>query len=450
MTRSRSRQRLDRFLAALARFILRIFFREIEVVGLDKMPDNEPLLIVSNHGNGLVDGMLVAGFVPRPSRFLGKSTLWSHPVVKYLVRLAGAIPVYRRQDEGVDTSQNARTFERCHEELAAGGAIAMFPEGVSHDEPGLLPLKTGVARIALEAEERFGPLGVRILPVGLNFEAPDLFRSRVLVQIGEPIEVSAAEAAGDREAVRALTKAVEEGLRAVTLNYESWRQAELLHCAAEVYARPAVEAPLREKLSKQFALKKAFLSGYRELSGRSPELVVDVLDATGRYDRLLRRLRLEDRQVAASYPRGLVVRFLLRKVWSLAFWRPLAFVGLVINWLPYKIPGWVTRRIGLSTNQRATYKVLISLVLFPAFWALTGALVAWKFGGLWGVAALLLGPPAGYLAITYAETWRALRDESRAYLKLKGRRGVADELKRRRLAVRHEVEKLIEIYGSTR
>ncbi|MDH3746076.1 MAG: hypothetical protein OES47_13340, partial [Acidobacteriota bacterium] len=94
----------------------------------------------------------------------------------------------------------------------------------------------------------------------------------------------------------------------------------------------------------------------------------------------------------------------------------------------------------------ATYKVLMSMVLFPVFWVLACALVTWKLGAWAGLVTIVLAPITGYLALTYAETWRALRDESRAYLTLKGRRGVAEELKRRRQAVFDEVDKLVRIY----
>jgi 1-acyl-sn-glycerol-3-phosphate acyltransferase len=446
-----SRGPLDRLLLVLDRRVLRVFFREIEVVGLENVPSTGPFLLVSNHGNALVDAMLLYGFVPRSIRFLAKSTLWDHPVARYLVRLGGAIPVYRRQDIDADTRQNAGTFARAQEVLAAGSVIAIFPEGTSHDEPDLLPLKTGVARIALEAQERFGPLGLRVVPVGLNFEAPDLFRSRVLVKIGESIEVAEAPESGDgRERVRELIDEVEVALRRVTLNYRSWREAELLHCAAEVYARPAIEVPRREKLSDQFPLRKSFLAGYRELARQDPAIVADVFAVTGSYDRLLRRFRLEDRQVASSYPRALVVRFLVRSIWWLALWRPLAFVGVVFNWLPYKVPGWVTSHLELSTDQRATYKVLMSLVLFPLTWIAGGLVVSWWLGWLGGLGTLLLAPVSGYLALTFGETWRALRQESRAYLALKGRRGAAEELKRRRRAVYDEVSQLVRIYRDLR
>jgi glycerol-3-phosphate O-acyltransferase/dihydroxyacetone phosphate acyltransferase len=174
------------WLVQLARTLTRIFFREIEVVGAERVPEAGPLLVVANHHNSLVDPALVLARLPRAPRFLAKSTLWKLPGLRVLLDAAGSIPVYRRQDAGEDTTRNRETFARCHEVLGAGGAVALFPEGISHDAPRLASLKTGAARIALEAGARFAPLGLRILPVGLVFDQKGKFRSRALLRVGAP------------------------------------------------------------------------------------------------------------------------------------------------------------------------------------------------------------------------------------------------------------------------
>ena len=106
----------------------------------------------------------------------------------------GSIPIYRAHESGAragDASRNDESFARCRAELAAGGALALFPEGVSHSDPQLRPLKTGAARIALSAEaEHDGKLGVTVVPVGLYYERKALFRSSVLLVVGEPIAVA--------------------------------------------------------------------------------------------------------------------------------------------------------------------------------------------------------------------------------------------------------------------
>ena len=187
------------------------------MAGAGRIPRDRPLVLVANHVNGLIDPLLLIGplpDLPAPPRFLAKSTLWKNPLVRPFLELAGAIPVYRRQDEGADPAKNADTFARCHELLAKGGALALFPEGTSHSDPALKPLKTGAARIVLEAERKFPGIGTRIVPVGLLFDAKQTFRSRVLVQVGEPIDPAPEIALGAQDpiaAARALTARIDDG-----------------------------------------------------------------------------------------------------------------------------------------------------------------------------------------------------------------------------------------------
>nr|HRC85409.1 lysophospholipid acyltransferase family protein [Thermoanaerobaculia bacterium] len=267
------RKLLDSFVGFASRWLARIFFRELEVVGRDRLPASGPLIVVANHVNSLVDPLLLLAAAGRPLRFLGKSTLWQNPFLVPVLSLAAVIPVYRRQDEGVDPAQNRETFARCHELLAKGGAIALFPEGISHNEPALAPLKTGAARIALEAEERFGPLGVKIVPVGLVFDAKEEFRSRALVEIGQPFGVEAEleqAKSAPQEASRALTGRIDQALHRVTLNYRSWGEAALIGRAADLFGRRTLAMPGERMFREDLELQRTLIDGFAELAGRYP------------------------------------------------------------------------------------------------------------------------------------------------------------------------------------
>ncbi len=320
------------WIATVARLLLATFFRDVEVVGEERVPAGRPLVLVANHVNGLVDPLLVLGALPLAPRFLAKSTLWKIPVLSRLLDLARALPVYRRQDEGADPAEsggdaarlatNEATFARCFDELAAGGAIALFPEGASHNQPALQPLKTGAARIALGAEAGRASagraLGVAILPVGFTFDARGRFRSRALVEVGEPLDPApelALYASGpdaQAAAVRALTARIDAALQRVTLNYATWDEARLIARAADLYARPGLDVPRFRTLEETFAIRRAMIDGYHDLAVRFPERTKAVAESVRRYDRLLRAFHLKDEQVAAAYPIPSVARFAAR------------------------------------------------------------------------------------------------------------------------------------------
>lgn len=415
------------------------------MVAAERVPREGPLVFAANHINGLVDPALLLLALPRVPRFLAKSTLWHAVILRPFLRLAAAIPVYRRGDPGVDPAANEKTFAHCHAVLAAGGAIAIFPEGRSHNEPALVPLHTGVSRIVLEAEATRGPLGTRIVPVGLTFEDKGRFRSRVLVNVGDPIDPAAQCARyreDPREAVRELTERVREALRAVTLNYPSWREARLIERAAEIYQRPRSELPGETALADRFPIRKAFIDGYETLSARVPERVAAVAEAVESYDALLAYHGLHDRQVAASYPLPGVGRFVAKSLVVMLVRLPLAVAGTVLNGPAFWAVHAVASRLGTTPDVLATYKLFGSLLFYPGLW-LASAAVAWQaLGPAPAVVVLAIAAPSGVVALRFFERRRFFFGEARAYFRLHATHRAAAALEARRNAVLDAVRQL--------
>lgn len=443
---------------ALARLLMKVFFRQVEVLGAERVPRDAPLMLVANHVNSLVDPALLLAFLPVRPRFLAKSTLWSDRVVRPFLTLAAAIPVYRRQDAGVDTSKNASTFAACHAVLHAGGRIALFPEGTSHNEPAVMPLKTGVSRIVLEAEAQRaaeGPtFGTRIVPVGLTFDDKGRFRSRALVLIGEPLDPApevTLYAEDPQGAVRALTERVQDALEAVTLNFPSWEEARLIERAAEIFARPSAELPAEQSLGELFAVHQNFIEGYRVLGERHRDEVDAVAAAVREYDEKLAASGLEDAQVASEYPTGRVALFAVKSLYLMLLRGPLALVGTIVHFLPYRIVGRIAARLASSSaDLPATYKLFASLVLFPLTWTLLALAGGWLGGGLgWGLAVLAAGPLSGFVALRYHERRVFFRRQARAYLRLRSGHPEVAELRRLRAEVAGAVGRLAEVYQET-
>jgi 1-acyl-sn-glycerol-3-phosphate acyltransferase len=153
------------------------FYNDIRITGPEKIPASDPLLIAVNHQNALVDSLIVGWLVPRRVTMTAKATLADNPFIAILFRMLHVVPLRRVSDEvrkenrlPVDRSRNAQAFAEIIELLKGGGALLIFPEGKSHNEAGLEPLKTGLARVALQARDERGITGLRILPLGLVFE----------------------------------------------------------------------------------------------------------------------------------------------------------------------------------------------------------------------------------------------------------------------------------------
>jgi len=439
------RPKLDVLVEGLAKAACFTFFRSIEVTGAENIPRDVPLVLVANHHNSLVDPILVLGTTGVHARFLAKSTLWRVPPARVLLELASVIPVHRVQD-GSDMSKNDETFARCWDVLAAGGAIALFPEGISHDAPHLARLKTGAARIVLGAAERLGVRYISIVPVGLTFEQKGKFRSRALVTIGAPLDPApwiAQQTRDDAGAVRGLTQAVRDALERVTLNYPSHEDVPIIERAAALWQARERELPARMALEEAFQLRQTALRLYERAKARYPQRVAALSARAERYAQRLEQQRLRDEHVAARYPRTEVIAYAIGSATLLFFWLPLAALGSAMNWVPYRLI-WAGARLTPGENLPATIKLVGGFFLYPITW-LAWALLA---GGLWGwgagVAALLLGPLAGWFAMLFHERYEHFWDHARAWATVKLNPREAARLRAERAALHREMRAIAE------
>ena len=179
---------LYRLIKVLVGIGIRLYYREIRVKNRKNIPLDEPLIIIANHPNTLMDAWMIGHICPRPIHFMAKGTLFNSKFKLKLLSSLNMIPINRVGEGKTDGVSNQNSFQACYDILEAGKTLVIFPEGSSYQERHLRDLKSGTARIALEAVKRKeGQLDVKILPMGLNYTQAEKFRSRVLVDIGEPM-----------------------------------------------------------------------------------------------------------------------------------------------------------------------------------------------------------------------------------------------------------------------
>jgi 1-acyl-sn-glycerol-3-phosphate acyltransferase len=388
---------------------LRIFFRRIEVAGLERVPRTGPVIFVLNHPNGLLDPIFILCLAPRPVSFLAKSGVFRMPLIGSLARALDSIPVYRRQDAGEDVSRNRETFERSRALLARGGTIGICPEGVSHSEPRLLPLKSGAARIALGAASCGPGLDVKIVPAGLYYTAKTTFRSAALLYFGEPLGVEpvAVDQDGDppRGAVQALSKRIESALREVVLNAEHEESLATIARAERIFSSADEGAAGEHHLVRELRLRRRFIEGYAFHRVRSFERLAGLEARITRYEESLKHAGLDVEDLSASQlSAGQVARYALKRVLPFLILSPFAFAGALVHYPAYRLAGFFATRFARSEDDVvSTIKFFAAMLLFPLTWgaisALGYALAGWKMA----IAALLTAPAAGYAAVLFFE-----------------------------------------------
>jgi glycerol-3-phosphate O-acyltransferase/dihydroxyacetone phosphate acyltransferase len=414
----------------LARLLVRVFFRSIDVEGAERMPADGPLVLVANHVNGLVDGLVLMAVLPRYPRFLGKATLYRILPLAPFLHLAGVVPVHRAKDaagaSGRAVARNDAAFRTSRELLAAGGFVAVFPEGISHDEARLQPLRTGAARIALGAAFDEGVRGVMTEAAGLIYADKDRFRSRALVRIAPPEGVEQLEQAYEDDpvaAVRALTDHLGQQLAAVAPMYDS-RQDELAYrrVAGVATHDPAEQDDVARALSM--------------VAQRGPAAAAEVAELTAasqRYESDLSLLGLSDDDLARGLTPAGYKRRVGRSALTAALTAPLAALGAVIHFVPYQLMKQIGKRP--SEGMRATVKLLGCTALFAAVYSVIGIRVGRRHGVLAGVAGFLLGPLSGYVTVRWAERMDRLGGLARGRAVVAERGDLAGDLESRRAEI---------------
>jgi 1-acyl-sn-glycerol-3-phosphate acyltransferase len=399
----------DRLMRGLARLLVRVFFRRVEVAGSDLLPERGPVVVVANHTNGLVDGLLLIALLDRYPRFLGKATLFEILPLKPFLKLAGVVPVHRVADrasgtELADAAGNDRAFARCRQLLAEGGVVAIFPEGISHDEAQLQPLRTGAARIALGAAFDAGVEDVVVVPVGLAYDAKARFRSRALLTIGSPFAAGVDPAAyreDPRAATRDLTEHIATELRNVGPDYDTVAQAELLARVADVAALvPAEGRAQPAPLAARDQIARALAEAERDPGNH--ERVERLVAAQARYDRDLDLLGVTDADVASDLDQTHYRRTMLWATTKAVVTAPVALAGAVVHAVPYQVMKRVAAR-PQNEGMKSTVKLLGCAVLFLVEWIVLAVVAGVLWGPVAALATLVGCPLAGYVTVRFAE-----------------------------------------------
>ncbi|HUJ61481.1 MAG TPA: 1-acyl-sn-glycerol-3-phosphate acyltransferase [Kofleriaceae bacterium] len=402
-----------RALVRAFRSIIRLYFREIERVGEPPSADTRGRVFVSNHHNALIDPILVLTDAACEISPIAKSTLWSIPGLRWLLDRAGAVPIVRRKDApDKDASQNAEMFAKIAAHLAGGGNVLIFPEGTSHSEPHLAPLRTGAARMLVAAAER-GGVPPTFQAVALEFDARDDFRSRCLVLWGpvRRLDELGSDGDGERE-VRAITARMDADLRELLVEGDSHDARRLVARVAEMLANDAGDASLSgwSTIGRQVEAAAALLRD------ADPSVVAHVAARIDAYYAELARFGLGDAQLAV--PRAAAHKPRSRWIRRAAL-APLAAPGIALYAIPYFIPRMIARRA--DPDAVSTVKLGTALLVYP-LWA----------AGLVALSFVLIPPPLSLAAaaVVVASPFAALRWLDAYWNRAPGHHATGDDLAR--------------------
>lgn len=414
---------------------VRLYYRRIEFRHAERLPARGPLLVVANHPASLTDVLALGAAVPRRLHFVAYSGLFENPLLGLALRLAGTVPVYRREDAADQMHRNEEMFAACNRLLREGGAVLIFPEGTSRSDRRVEKLRTGAARMALAYEfAPGGPGGLVLLPIGLHFTERTTFRSDVLMTAGFPLELAGLRAAHDADsaaAVRELTDRIQAALEQLILNVPTDEVAQLVRDIERLYLED-----LRGALPGRTELDLARgIAGSVEFYRRSdPERLHRIWVAVSAYRRKLAALDVRDKALREV---GTASEGVPRLFATFLAGAPFAFVGALLNWLPYRLSGAIGRAFSSDPTRVAFARIVCGVVLFPLTYGAVA--LALQRGAHAGPAAIVMvlaaSIPLGLVSLRWFGWLRRERHRLHVALMLSANRRLVVRLRaeRRRL-----------------
>ena len=382
------------------RIAVRIFYR-VQVSGAHNVPANRPVIVAPNHPNAFMDAIAVAVHSKRQLHFLVRSDVFNTPLKRWFLGELNQIPIYRIQEGADNLHKNEETFAMCNQILSEKKVVLIFPEGICIQERRLRKLKKGLARIVFGAEaSQDYNLGLVVVPIGINYENPKKFRSRLLITYGEPIEVADYIKQYHKEPARTVnefTRDVEDAMSRLLTIVPSKENDQLVEDIEEVYKKDLIkEKGLDyENLEHDLKVSNEISQAVDYFHKEQPERAQAFREKIRGYLGELKKKNLRDHLLkpenimAMSYGKSFVE---FMGVW---LGLPMHVFGLISNYLPWKLAYNLANKTTRNVEFHSSVNVAAGTFMFLIWWSVLTLTVALVFRNWYLLGAYIISLPLG-------------------------------------------------------
>ena len=404
---------LYQILKFIVKVSLRFFYSKTTFENRERGYFKNPCLVVTNHQSTLLDPLNGVAWIGPSVNFLANASLFKSAFGNWFFSTLYCIKVERYQDTQGKPLNNAKAFERARKHLESGKPIFLAPEGGSFPNRELRRLKTGFARIAFDAESANSfELGLTVLPIGLNYGDPRLFRSELYTKFGEHIRVADFKEAYEKDpqqGVRELTDFLTESMKSLLVTTES-KEEEYLQRKLEILLQNTTPLTPKENLERNQKLL-VFLRNWGQKEHHTFKNLKETLDhyfqkietsKTFNSPYFFEKARLKD---FALHKGANTIGSMLRLLVLLISF-PVFLLGFLSNILPTFFPGFMNRKLNPDPSYDATFKIVTGVFLFPLFYWLQIVLIEFFFQVNWfSLIYIFIFILTGFFAEWYLKFW---------------------------------------------
>ena len=390
---------------SLIKYLLKItiysYFRRVTILGQEHIPTQGPVIFVANHPSALIDPLIVITGIKRRINPIAAAEFFGGKIKTWILKNKfHMIPVYRPNlVQNRSKTNNADMFSHCHQLLLNEGALLIFPEGTSETDKGVRNLKTGAARIALEAERLSkNKIKVQIIPIGLNYSNPHQFRSDLFVKVGPPILTKNIDSDADNQ-VHNLTDLIKKGMIDNLLHTGS-KELNKLTNSIENFYQNYLEESLEIKKDdafRHFEIQKKIIEATVYSLANQKGKAVKVSDRIQKY---LARNKSEGIYLSDAFK-----KLAFGEVLELIFGLPVYILGCILNLVPFILVKKIFQSIQIKEAFRGSLAMMIGLLIF-LFWYISLVVILTLITKISIIGILIFF--VGYLSGLYAISWSKL------------------------------------------
>ena len=388
--------------------VLKLSYRNVRYVGLERIPKDGAVILAPNHTNALMDALVILAMDRKPKVFAARSDVFRNPTIAKILTWTKILPMMRMRDGFDEVKKNRAVFEKAADVLCDRVPFCIFPEGTHIPKCSSLPLAKGIFRIAFQVKELMPDTPLYIVPIGMRYGNFFRFRSTVRVQVGEPINVGEfLEAHSDAtppEQMLEIRNVLAEKLKDTLFYIPNDENYDAIYeiCAAVVKQQTERYRQKGEnRLDAHFRVNRITVEEVTKLMQEQPETAAELLKLGNEAFARRKSKRISLASVAVRFP-------ILSRIIKTLF---------VLLSLPYSVPASIltlpmTGVCALFFKRIKDYsfcnsiRFVVYLILWPLlmiiYSAITYAVLPWQ----WALPITLAMLPAPIVA---QECWRLLR-----------------------------------------
>ncbi|MFT5723691.1 MAG: glycerol-3-phosphate O-acyltransferase/dihydroxyacetone phosphate acyltransferase [Bacteroidia bacterium] len=394
-------------------YATRKYFVQINVLNEDNIPKDKPVILLPNHRSAFMDPIVIATQIKQVTYFLVRGESFNNPTMVKVFNRIKMIPIYRKEYDPDKTGQNKDIFKYCHQLMEKKGCLMIFPEGICQTKYILAPLKSGAARIALEAEAKNNfELDIHVVPIGINYSNPHRFRGNLTIDVGEPIKPADFKTSYNNnswEAVNELTAAIEKELLQRIITVEDQEQIRTVAHIENLFVGKTGNLPFessdwhqtRKGINEFIEKQKANdATGFKAFENKL-KTYVGTLQGLG----VEKNVSLIN-QSSSSIGKRIAVKLIL-----LIVGYPLYVVSYLMHFIPFKLTRFLSLKFVRRVDFMGSVALALGLLMFTIF-GIGETIIFHKLIQVWWLTVIffLIWPTLGLFAYGYLAEWVKLRE----------------------------------------